>query len=82
MNTRSASWVDPFVEAHVGLGGQAAYAEPGDPCAAPRLFATGGGRIGVDAWLGRVAITAQVGYDYLPIGAPLSVSLGASVILY
>jgi hypothetical protein len=81
-NGRSASWVDPFVEAHVGIGGQAAYAEPGEPCAGPRLFATGGGRIGVDAWLGRVAITAQVGYDYLPIGAPLSISLGASMILY
>ena len=81
-NGRSASWVDPFVEAHVGVGGQAAYAEPGDPCGGRRVFPTGGGRIGLDAWLGRVAITAQVGYDYLPIGAPLAVSLGASVILY
>lgn len=81
-NGRSASWVDPFVEAHVGVGGQAGFAEAGEPCAGPRLFATGGGRIGVDAWLGRVAITAQVSYDYLPVGAPLAVSLGASVLLY
>jgi hypothetical protein len=81
-NGRSASWVSPFVEVHAGVGGQAAFAEAADPCAGPRVFATGGGRIGVDAWLGRVAITAQVGYDYLPIGAPLSISLGASVVLY
>jgi hypothetical protein len=81
-NGRSASWVDPFIEVHAGIGGQAAFAEPGMPCAGPRLFATGGGRIGIDAWLGRVAVTAQVGYDYLPIGAPLSISLGASVVLY
>ncbi len=81
-NGRSASWVDPFIEVHAGVGGQAPYAEPGDPCRGPRAFASGGGRIGIDAWLGRVAITAQLSYDYLPIEAPLAVSLGASVILY
>ena len=81
-NGRSASWIDPFIEAHAGVGGQAAYAEPGDPCGSPRVFASGGARVGIDAWLGRVAITAQVSYDHLPIGAPLAVSIGASVILY
>jgi hypothetical protein len=81
-NSRSASWLDPFIEAHAGLGGQAAFAEPGDPCARPRLFATGGARIGVDVWLGRVAVTAQLSYDYLPVAAPLSFSLGASAILF
>ena len=55
--------------------------EAGEPCAGPRVFATGGARVGVDAWLGKVAITAQVSYDYLPVGAPLAVSLGASVLL-
>ena len=81
-NGKSASWVDPFIEAHVGVGGQAAFAEPGEPCGGPRVFATGGARVGLDAWLGRVAVTAQVGYDSLPTGAPLSISLGASMILY
>jgi hypothetical protein len=81
-NGRSASWVDPFIEAHVGVGGQAAYGEPGDPCGGSRVFATGGGRIGLDAWLGRVAITAQLSYDDLPVAAPIAISLGASVILY
>lgn len=81
-NTRSAPWVDPFIEAHVGLGGQAAYAEPGDPCAGPRLFASGGARLGVDVWLGRVAVTVQLSYDYLPVAAPLAVSIGASAILF
>src|SRR4029078_1449701 len=39
-NSRSASWIDPFIEAHAGVGGQAGYAEPGDPCGGPRVFAT------------------------------------------
>ena len=38
--------------------------------------------LGVDVWFGLVAITAQVGYDYLPVGAPLAISLGASAILF
>jgi hypothetical protein len=81
-NSRSASWLSPFIEAHANLGGQAAFAEPGEPCAGPRLFGSGGARVGVDVWLGRVAVTAQLSYDYMPVAAPLAFSLGASTILF
>ena len=81
-NSKSASWIDPFIEAHAGVGGQTGFSEPADPCAGSRVFATGGGRIGLDAWFGRVAVTAQLTYDYLPIAAPLAFSLGASVLLH
>ncbi len=80
-NTKSASWIDPFVEAHASVGGQTGFAEPSDPCGGPRAFASGGAKVGIDAWLGRVAITAQLSYDYLPVASPLAVSIGASFIL-
>lgn len=81
-NGRSASWLDPFVEVHASVGGQAAFAQGSDPCRGPRTFGGGGARIGFDAWLGRVALTAQLSYEYLPVGAPLTVSIGASMILF
>ena len=81
-NGRSASWLEPFVEVHASLGAQAAFAQGSDPCRGPRTFGGGGARIGFDAWLGRVALTAQLSYEYLPIGAPLSVSIGASMVLF
>ena len=81
-NGRSASWLDPFVEVHASVGGQAAYAEGSSACRGPRTFGGGGARVGVDAWLGRVALTAQLSYEHLPLGSPLSVSLGASLLLF
>lgn len=80
-NHKSASWLDPFVEIHAGVGGQAAFPASGT-CGGPHVFASGGARIGFDAWLGRVAVTAQLSYDYLPVAAPLAFSIGASFLLY
>jgi hypothetical protein len=81
-NGKSASWADPFVEVHGGVGAQGGGRELGGACPAPRVFGSGGGRIGVDAWLGRVAVTVALGYDYLPIGQSLAISLGLSAILF
>ena len=80
-NSKSASWIDPFLEVHASVAGQTGFAESSEPCGGPRVLASGGAKIGIDAWLGRVAITAQLSYEYLPVAAPLAVSLGASFIL-
>jgi hypothetical protein len=81
-NGKSASWVAPFVEAHAGVGGQGGGRELDGACAPPRVFGTGGARVGLDAWLGRVAVTVAVGYDYLPSVQSAAVSLGATTVLY
>jgi hypothetical protein len=81
-NGKSASWVDPFVEVHGGVGGQGGGPELAGACPPPRVFGTGGARAGIDVWLGRVAVTIVLGYDYVPIGQVLAASIGASVVLY
>ncbi|HEY7953676.1 MAG TPA: hypothetical protein VII38_00225 [Polyangia bacterium] len=81
-NGRSASWVAPFVEAHLGVGRQGPGREQNGLCSGPPTFFTGGARLGLDIWLGRVAVTVAVSYDYLPTAAPVSASIGASVVLF
>jgi hypothetical protein len=81
-NARSASWVDPFVEAHGGVGVQAGAREVPGQCAASSVFATGGARAGIDVWLGRAAVTVALGFDYLPIGSTIALSLGGSFKLF
>jgi hypothetical protein len=81
-NGRSASWIDPWVEAHGGIGEQAGvHARPGG-CRAAATFATAGARVGLDAWLGKGAVTVAVAFDYLPLGAAVSFVLGASFVLF
>jgi hypothetical protein len=81
-NGRSASWVDPWVEAHGGVGAQAGVRAVPGGCATAATFATAGARAGIDAWLGRAAVTVAVAFDYLPLGATVSFVLGGSFILY
>ena len=81
-NRRSASWVDPFLEAHAGVAGQGGAPEVGGRCPASEVFASGGARAGIDVWLGRAAVTVTVSYDYLPVAAPFAFELGASFVLY
>ncbi len=81
-NGRSASWVDPWVEAHAGVGAQAGvHAQPG-ACPTAATFATAGARLGLDAWLGKAAVTVAVAFDYLPLGAAVSFVLGGSFVLF
>jgi hypothetical protein len=83
-NRKSASWVSPFIEAHAGVGGQQSWGADvgGGECPASPVFATGGARVGLDAWLGRVAVTVAAAFDWLPAAPPISVSLGATILLY
>jgi hypothetical protein len=81
-NGKSASWLVPFVEAHGGVGGQDGGRPQGGECPAPGVFGTGGVRLGLDAWLGRVAVTVAAAFDYLPNAPPISVAIGATVALY
>jgi len=81
-NRRSAAWVVPFMEVHAGLGGQSGGHELGGACPGPGVFGTGGARLGIDVWLGRVAVTLAGTFDYLPQAPPVAVALGATVILY
>lgn len=81
-NGKSAPWVDPWVEAHAGIGMQAgARAQPG-ACPEAATFATAGARLGLDTWLGRGAVTVAVAFDYLPLGATVSFVLGGSFVLF
>ena len=77
-NARSASWINPFVEAHGGVGTQAGTREVPGACATASTFGTGGARAGLDVWLGRAAVTVAVDFEYLPIGSTLAFSLGGS----
>ena len=74
-NRKSDSWLDPFVEAHGGIGGQKGN------CSSSGLFGSGGVRAGLDVWLGRVAVTVAVAFDWTPIAPPASGYLGATFIL-
>jgi hypothetical protein len=81
-NRRSAPWVDPWIEAHGGVGAQAGvHAQPGG-CPTAATFATAGARVGVDTWLGKAAVTVAVAFDYLPLGATVSFVLGGSFVLF
>jgi hypothetical protein len=81
-NARSAAWVDPWVEAHAGVGAQAGAHEVPGGCARAATFATAGARAGVDVWLGRGAVTVAVGFDYLAIGSSVSFLLGGSFVVF
>jgi hypothetical protein len=81
-NGKSASWLAPFLEAHVGVGRQGPGREVDGVCTGIQVFPTGGGRIGFDAWLGRAAVTVVASYDYLPTAMPIALSIGATFILY
>jgi hypothetical protein len=81
-NGRSASWVDPFVEVHGGVGAQAGAREVPGGCAASTTFGTAGARLGIDSWLGRGAVTVAVAFDYLPVGSAVSLVLGGSFIVF
>ena len=81
-NGRSAPWVDPWVEAHAGVGAEAGvHAQPGGGATAA-TFAAAGARAGIDVWLGKAAVTVAVAFDYLPLGATASFVLGASFVLF
>jgi hypothetical protein len=81
-NGKSAPWADPFVEAHAGVGRQGAPREQNGVCSGPPTFATGGGKLGVDVWLGRAAVTVVASYDWLPTAMPFAVSVGLSFIIH
>jgi hypothetical protein len=81
-NGRSASWAAPFVEAHAGVGRQGAPREVNGVCDGPSDFFTGGAKLGVDVWLGKVAVTVVATWDWLPTAMPFGAQLGASFVLY
>jgi hypothetical protein len=81
-NARSASWVDPWVEVHGGVGAQAGAREVPGGCPTTATFGTAGARAGFDAWLGRGAVTVALAFDYLPLGANVSFVIGGSLILF
>jgi hypothetical protein len=81
VNRRAGSWVDPFLESHLGIGSQEGGHDGSGMCVDRRLFAAAGVRGGIDVWLGQSAVTVALGYDYLPTASPLSFSLGFSRVL-
>jgi len=81
-NGKSASWAAPFLEAHAGAGRQGGAREVDGVCDGAQSFFTGGAKLGVDVWLGRVAVTVVATWDWLPTAMPFGAQLGASFILY
>jgi len=81
-NGRSATWVDPFVEVHGGVGAQAAAELHPGGCPTAVVFGSAGARVGIDVWLGRAAVTTAVGFDYLPVGSSFSFLLGATFAVF
>jgi hypothetical protein len=81
-NGKSASWAAPFVEAHAGVGRQGAPREVRGVCDGPSTFFSGGAKLGVDVWLGRVAVTVVATWDWLPTAMPFGAQIGASFVLY
>jgi hypothetical protein len=77
-NKHGDSWLDPFIEAHGGVGGQRGGR---DACGAGGVFGTGGARVGLDVWMGRAAITVAAGFDYTPVATPAAGFLGATFLL-
>jgi hypothetical protein len=80
-NGKASSWLDPFLEVHGGVGGQGRGREVNGVCSPGGVFGTGGGRVGLDVWLGKTAVTVVASFDYLPIGSPISIAIGASFVL-
>ena len=81
-NGRAAAWVDPWVEVHGGVGTQAGAREVPGGCPLAATFGSAGARAGLDAWLGRGAVTVAVAFDYLPVGSSVSFVLGGSFVLF
>jgi hypothetical protein len=81
-NGKSSAWVAPWVEVHGGVGAQAGAREVPGGCPAAATFGTAGARAGLDAWLGRGAVTVALAFDYLPVGSSISFVLGGSVIAF
>ena len=81
-NGRSAAWIDPWVELHGGIGAQAGAREVPGACPQAATYGTAGARAGVDAWLGRGAVTLAVAFDYLPLGSSVSLLIGGSFVLF
>jgi hypothetical protein len=81
-NGRAAAWVDPWVEVHGGVGLQAGARAQAGRCPESVTFGTAGARAGIDAWLGRGAVTAALAFDYLPVGSTLSFMLGGTFIVF
>jgi hypothetical protein len=77
-NKHGDSWLDPFIEAHGGVGGQRGGRSA---CNAGGVFGTGGARVGLDVWMGRAAITVAAGFDYTPVATPAAGFLGATFLL-
>lgn len=75
-NKRGGGWLVPFVEGHVGVGGQ----RTGSDCHTSSIFPTGGARLGLDVWLGHAAVTVAVAADYLPVASPITFTFGASFV--
>lgn len=81
-NGRSAAWIDPWVEVHGGVGAQAGAREVPGRCPEARTFGSAGARAGIDAWLGRAAVTLALSFDYLPVGSAVSFLLGGTFALF
>lgn len=81
-NEHGDSWLDPFFEVHAGVGRQGPPREQNGVCDGVQVFASAGAKLGLDVWLGRVAVTVAATWDWLPTAAPASIALGATVKLY
>src|SRR5260370_35125893 len=81
-NTQAASWLDPFVELHLGGGIQGGGPELAGSSPDARGFVSGGARLGFDVWLGEVALTLVGSFDYLPTASPLALSIGLSFVIF
>jgi hypothetical protein len=81
-NKKGDSWLDPFIEAHASVGGQAGGRESLTGCPRGGVFGSGGLKAGLDIWLGRAAVTVAVGFDWTPIAPPAAAFLGATFLLY
>jgi hypothetical protein len=80
-NGKSASWAAPFVELHAGVAGQPGGPDLNGICQRGGAVGTGGLKLGLDAWLGRVAVTVAFVFDYLPVAPPIGAALGATILL-
>lgn len=87
-NSRDGSWWSPWVALRGGVSGQAGVGgvgDPSDPSRCREQFAVGlylSPRLGMDLWMGTVAVTFAVGYDYLPRGSGVSVQTGLTFRLF
>ncbi len=80
-NKKGDSWLDPFIEAHGGVGGQPGGRGGANSCPRDVVFGSGGIRGGLDVWLGKAAVTVAVGFDWTPIAPPAAFYLGATFLI-